>query len=257
MYAACANKHFDCAKLIAAKGANIATGGGPDGGGPIHAAARNDATKFLQFIFGIITSNDRKLIQGIKDKSGRIALHSAVGRNAVDAAEYLVANGSDVNASDSKGITPLHVVCMKNAVDCLDVLVDSKRLSPMIKDTKGRSALHFAAAAGSKEVLEVLITENPTKKHVVIDAQDGSGLTPVHYAAMNNNMKCLSLLVDNGASLDVLDDDGRSVVHCAALLKSSFILSVLIDRYKRNLKENILLYSLLNLIFNAFLFIEQ
>lgn len=162
-------------------------------------------------------------------------MHSAVSKNAVDAAEYLVANGSDVNASDARGITPLHVVCMRNAVDCLDVLVESRRLQPMIKDTKGRSALHFAAATGSKEVLEVLITEPPTKQHVILDAQDSSGMTAAHYAAMNNNMKCLSLLVANGASLDIVDDDGRNVVHCAALLKSTFVLSVLIERYKCNL----------------------
>lgn len=121
---------------------------------------------------------------------------------------------------------------MKNAVDCLDVLVDSKRLNPMIKDNKGRSAIHFAAATGSKEVLEVLITENPTKKHIVIDAQDNTGLTAVHYAAMNNSMKCLGLLVENGASLNVLDDDGRSVLHCAGMLKKPFILANLLYRYK-------------------------
>ncbi|EDO38657.1 predicted protein, partial [Nematostella vectensis] len=43
-----------------------------------------------------------------------------------------------------------------------------------------------------------------------IDHQSASGLTALHYAALEGSFECLELLVNKGARIDILDSKGCS-----------------------------------------------
>ncbi|GAB9477693.1 hypothetical protein Gpo141_00014820, partial [Globisporangium polare] len=69
-------------------------------------------------------------------------------------------------------------------------------------DHLGRSALHWAALSGTDEIVTLLLRNGAS-----IDLPDKlEGLTPLHYAAYYGHVKITRLLVNGGASLTALDN---------------------------------------------------
>lgn len=69
-------------------------------------------------------------------------------------------------------------------------------------DHLGRSALHWAALSGTDEIVTLLLRNGAS-----IDLPDKlEGLTPLHYAAYYGHIKITRLLVNGGASLTALDN---------------------------------------------------
>ncbi|EGD83411.1 hypothetical protein PTSG_04018 [Salpingoeca rosetta] len=77
-------------------------------------------------------------------------------------------------------------------------------------DEKGRTALHFAAAAGRDTFVQFLISQgaDPNK-------QDSNGNTALHLAACTNNIKVITALVDGGCDINMRDGKGRTPIHFA------------------------------------------
>ena len=74
-----------------------------------------------------------------------------------------------------------------------------------------------------------------------IDVQDNQDRTPLHWASKNEHLEVVDVLLDNGASIDVLDNDGNSA---AVLTKNSEIRKKISkaaeqDRLHAQLKEAI------------------
>ena len=102
-------------------------------------------------------------------------------------AQFLIANGADVNVGDNRGCSPLH----------------------------------WAATAGRVEVAQFLITSGSK-----VDARDANGATPMHEAAsgdLNPSTdllykalpKVVRLLFSNGAEANARDANGPSPLHQA------------------------------------------
>ena len=60
----------------------------------------------------------------------------------------------------------------------IEDLVRDENIDVKAKDSDGRTALHYAAMAGHKEVVELLIDKGADVK-----AKDSRGVTPLHLAA--------------------------------------------------------------------------
>lgn len=63
----------------------------------------------------------------------------------------------------------------------------------LVRDRRGRTPMHLAAARGRTDVLEFLWS-----KAADLDAEDEDGRTPLHLAAANGHVECVRLLVDRG-----------------------------------------------------------
>ena len=62
---------------------------------------------------------------------------------------------------------------------------------------------HTAALNGDFEGLREILKKDP---EAIFSLKDTRGRTPIHYAAMGNSQECVRLLLDNGASIiDKLD----------------------------------------------------
>ena len=90
------------------------------------------------------------------------ALHYAAGYGEVAAVRALCEAGSDVNAADRTGMTPLHWACLKAHAPVVELLLNSKAdafVSATAGIFKGRCALDLADHAQSDAVREVLLTQ--------------------------------------------------------------------------------------------------
>ncbi len=74
----------------------------------------------------------------------------------------------------------------------------------LVRDRKGRTPMHLAAARGRKAVLEFLWS-----KAADMDTEDDEGRTPLHLAAANGHVDCVRLLVDKGEAFM----DGTEGIH--------------------------------------------
>lgn len=77
-------------------------------------------------------------------------------------------------------------------------------------DSKKRTPLHFAAAQGNDEILQILL-ENGANPN----ARDLNGNTPLHLAACTNQLKIVTLLLQAGANVIAADFNGKTPLDLA------------------------------------------
>ncbi|EGB08605.1 hypothetical protein AURANDRAFT_4715, partial [Aureococcus anophagefferens] len=165
-----------------------------------------------------------------KDASGATPLIYAARAGHVETIQYLVDNGGDVSEAGYGGLLPLHHAINHMREPTCTLLLDLDA-NPNAGDEHGATALHFAAMAGAlnarfpgARVLVRLIEKNAdvnaaTKTGTVplhrrflffhvqrrprygaeLDAQDASGNTALHYAAMIGFPTFVNALLKNGA----------------------------------------------------------
>ncbi|KAK9122195.1 hypothetical protein Syun_019812 [Stephania yunnanensis] len=78
-------------------------------------------------------------------------------------------------------------------------------VSVNLKDSEGRTPLHWAVDRGHLEVAELLVSNNAD-----VNAKDDEGQTPLHYAAMCDREAIAEFLVKQNADIVSKDNDGCS-----------------------------------------------
>ncbi|XP_057798766.1 acyl-CoA-binding domain-containing protein 1 isoform X2 [Salvia miltiorrhiza] len=74
-----------------------------------------------------------------------------------------------------------------------------------LKDSEGRTPLHWAVDRGHLNITALLLNKNAD-----VNAKDGEGQTPLHYAAVCERTAIAELLVKHGADIEVKDDEGNA-----------------------------------------------
>jgi len=147
-----------------------------------------------------------------------IPLHEAVYHGQKSIAEFLIEKGSDVNAADRGGNTPLFVAVRKDA----EYLRDSKRpglvnllickgANVNARDIGSHTPLHFAAQGCFNNLAELLIDNGAD-----IEAKELDGGTPLHEAALSNCKDAVQLLINRGANVNAKGRLGHTPLHFAS-----------------------------------------
>lgn len=105
------------------------------------------------------------------------------------------------------------------------------------------SALHEASNNGESEIVQLLLSRkgDPNKKDLL------AGNTSVHYAAQENHIDCLQLLIDAGGRYDIKNNDGKSCLdlatgECFSVLESlkvKDLMAMSTEEIKKQLQEAI------------------
>ncbi|KAM4613834.1 serine/threonine-protein phosphatase 6 regulatory ankyrin repeat subunit C [Polymixia lowei] len=193
----------------------------------LHAAASGGNVECLNFLL----KNGADL--SIKDKLGRAPLHYAAANGSSQCTIALVRAGAEVNELDLTGCTPLHFAAashtfhggerhdsgiyqseerVKEAFLCLEYLLDNGA-NPALKNGKGYSAVHYAAAHGNKQHLELLLEMS---FNCLGEVESNVPVSPLHLAAYNGRCEALRVLCETLVSLDVRDVEGRTALYLAA-----------------------------------------
>ena len=90
---------------------------------------------------------------------GGTALHYAAEGGHDTCVTMLLQKGAAINCRDKKGRTPLMLACMSpNSADVVRTLVASAACDVLDRDdVHARTALHYSAAAGNVEGVELLL----------------------------------------------------------------------------------------------------
>ena len=115
-----------------------------------------------------------------KDKYGRTPLYCAARRSHKEIAELLIAKGADANAKTGVGETPMQIAYQKGHTEIVELLIANGADGNAKGD--GQTPLHGAAYWGSKEIVQLLIA-----KGADVNAKTNNGTTPLDRATMPNS----------------------------------------------------------------------
>lgn len=103
-------------------------------------------------------------------------IHESAGAGDLDAVNYHLANGKDVNARDATGKTPLIWAVRGNKPEVIYHLLD-KGADPNIADNKGITPLLWAVRSRRAEIVSVLIG-----KGADLNVKDPKGMSALDLA---------------------------------------------------------------------------
>ena len=88
-----------------------------------------------------------------------------------------------------------------------------------LRDKQGRIALHWAAAAGQKPIVEMLIARgsnvNARTDSIGTEKEEDSAWTPLHRACEKGHKDIAEILITNGANINAKTKRGKTALSLA------------------------------------------
>lgn len=137
--------------------------------------------------------------------------------------EQALASGSDVNAKDKLGQTPIVVATLAGQNEVAAVLLQHGA-DVMARTDKGMTALHAAAFVGDVETIDLLLS-NGAK---VNDQDNFAHISPLHAAAEENHVSSVEALVKAGVDPSLVDVKGYTASTLAGWKQNWDVVEVLV-----------------------------
>lgn len=201
------------------------------------------------------------------DKDGFHVLHHAA-TTSEEMITYLL-NRPECSPDCFKGFSPLHVAAREGypvAVRVFVTFLQRHNHSLAFWDPAGMTALHYAAAHGHKDVTTFLLNYIPVESQTVdgytplsvavanqrpevvdlllrtgkADANPpNSDPTPMHFAVLNDDSRCVLFLLLKAGKLDCPGKYGRTPLHLAAMRGNKDVLKVIGTRGRYDLADSL------------------
>ena len=120
-----------------------------------------------------------------------MSIHEAAGNGDIEAIKQHLAAGTDVNAKDGGGWTPLFYAAFSGRTEVAELLI-AEGVDVNAKDNLG--TLRYAASGGHKEIVELLIANGAD----VYAEGGGNGTTPLDMAIRLRRTETIDLLRKHG-----------------------------------------------------------
>ncbi|KAJ3641462.1 hypothetical protein Zmor_027969 [Zophobas morio] len=167
----------------------------------------------------------------IVDKQNHTALNyasnlSTDNRNII---KLLIKKGINVNAESKNGITALQFTCLNGVYENTKMLLDFGASVNIVDKSNNNNLLHFATASrlSTGGIIRLLI-----KKGIDLNAKNKNGITALQLACERGVYANAKLLLDCGASINILDKGNNNALHFASSSKydTTDIVNLLITR---------------------------
>ncbi len=210
------NGHKEIVELLIAKGADV-NAKTSQGQTPLDIAlGRNhrEIVELLAKVAGIPSIHVAALVGNIdkvkesleqgtnvnaKDENGMTPLLRAISGKHSEVARFLIDAGADVNTADKQGYVPLVYALWISDPNMVKLLLD-KGADVNVSDTEmGFSVLHWSILMGNKEATELVLTSGAD-----VNVKSNSGETPLDVAAYSASSAIGGLLMAHGAQISSL-----------------------------------------------------
>ena len=161
----------------------------------------------------------------IEPERGENGLILALREDSMKVFDVLL-NARDINldANASNGDTALMIAAYKGNKPAAEALL----AKGAEVNRPGWTALHYAAAAGSNEIVQLLLD-----KSAYIDAESPNKTTPVMMAAYSGHILTIKLLLNEGADLTLKNELGMTAIDFAEKAEHKDIVEGLTYRLQR------------------------
>ncbi|MHC4679107.1 MAG: ankyrin repeat domain-containing protein [Planctomycetota bacterium] len=205
---------LDIVKSLIAKGADIDKKEGSLFRTPLHRAVmsgHSDVAECLlahganpelrdsssQTPLDLAVGRGRKdIVELLQAKVADSSIHGAARLGVLDKVKAFVENGTDINAKDGQGMTPLHLAAQKGQREVVEFLI-LRGADVHAKDNQGRTPLDLALSKRRNDVVTLL-------------AEAGADIPSIHVAAFVGSLEKLRSLIETGTDVDAKDEDGRT-----------------------------------------------
>ncbi|RWS16711.1 ankyrin repeat domain containing protein 35-like protein [Dinothrombium tinctorium] len=169
-----------------------------------------------------------------RTKDGRTALHCAVQKSNYAALKTFLDLGASPNYKDANGLTPLFYSIIYKSNPKLTQLLLHEHSAHGIVDQHGWQEVHHACKLGLVAHLEQLLYYGCDMNCKIV----GSGNTPLHVAAINDQMECARVLLLRGCNTSIVNNSHQNAYQ-VAVISGNMNLADLIANHK---VENVVPY---------------
>jgi ankyrin repeat protein len=224
------------AGLLAFVGVHAATGDlsapggasdvrGPDGSTPLQwAVYRNDVAEVKRLL-----KAGAKV--GEANNYGATPMQMAAATGNAQILSLLLAAGADVDSPNAEGQTALMAVARTGNTEAAKLLLRRGAHVNAVEHWGGQTALMWASARRHPRMMELLISHGANvnarsawrnwERHVTAESRakrtNAGGLTPLMYAARENCLECVNVLLKHHVDVDLPDPDGVAPVTIAIM----------------------------------------
>ncbi|XP_039478411.1 serine/threonine-protein phosphatase 6 regulatory ankyrin repeat subunit A-like [Oreochromis aureus] len=170
---------------------------------PLHCAVINDNEGVAEMLIDSLGAN----IVNATDSKGRTPLHAAAFSDHVECVSLLLSHGAQANVVDTHmHRTPLMMAALNGQTNAVEVMVSGAKADLALQDADRNTALHLACSKGH-ETSALLILEKISDRNL-INCTNAALQTPLHVAARKGLTVVVQELLVKGASVLAVDENG-------------------------------------------------
>lgn len=170
----------------------------------LHWAAVLGKERLVEFL---LKFKDCQLDDG--DDTNATPLILATLKGSLPICRILIERGANVNHQNLNGHTAVKYAGSKNHKELLHYLLDCGG-DPNSRDHLGDTPLHRVSSMEHHECLRILLTHPKSSPIILINAQNNIGSTPLHLACDEDDATGALMLIDHGASTEILNKEKSS-----------------------------------------------
>jgi ankyrin repeat protein len=143
----------------------------------------------------------------------RTPLIDALVKERLELARWLLSRGADPNVRETKGWTALHFAAWEGRVGVVRVLLHHDGVDPNVQEKNRWTALHFTASNSHVEIVRILLRHD----HINPNVEDSGGWTPLHFASSEGHVEVVRMLLRHDRTdANVQEEGGQTALHLAA-----------------------------------------
>ncbi|MHC4538484.1 MAG: ankyrin repeat domain-containing protein [Planctomycetota bacterium] len=185
--------HQEVVELLIANGANVNTKDN-DGQTPLDIAVRR---------------GHKDIVELLQVKVADSSIHMAAFVGSLDKLQSFVRTGTDIDAKDEEGRTPLLRAVTGGHIEAVRFLIESGA-DVNIRDKQGYVPLVHALWGLDSDMVKLLLAKGAN-----VNAKDRSGYTPLHWAVMMGSKELTELIVEAGGDVNAESNTGETPLDLA------------------------------------------